>query len=541
MKALLVYPEFPLSYWGFQHTMPLVGCKASLPPLGLVTIAALLPQDWELRLVDLNVAPLSDDAIRWADLVLVSGMHVQASSMHEILARARRLGRRTVVGGPGPTTTPEAFVDADIIFVGEAEGRIDELLTALQPTSEPTTRRTAPLRVTGHLLAPVGERPALDGAPIPRFDLLDLGAYTSMSVQYSRGCPFSCEFCDVIEIFGRKPRLKSPQQVLAELDALYAAGFKRSVFFVDDNFIGNRKAVRKLLPQIARWQRERGFPFELYTEASVDLASDDELMREMVEAGFATVFVGIETPSAAALRGAGKRQNLSLDLGQAVDRLTRAGLEVMGGFIVGFDQDDQRSFEAQRQFIQDSAIPLAMVGLLTALPGTRLCKRLQAEGRMRGSADGDAFTRPNFVPVMDEEVMLSEYRRLLADLYSPEAYYRRCQRYIDRAARLPGGKRAAWYHVSTLLRTTLEVGIRRPGSRRQYWKLVARTLLGARHHIAWTIGHAAMGEHMLRYTRDEVLPRIDAALEDLRRERREEALRVTSAALESRRCAVGPA
>jgi radical SAM superfamily enzyme YgiQ (UPF0313 family) len=541
MKTLLVYPEFPISYWGFQHTMELVGCKASLPPLGLLTVAALLPQDWELRLVDLNVAPLSDDAIRWADLVLISGMHVQASSMHEVLARARRLGRRTVVGGPGPTTTPEAFADAEIIFVGEAEGRIDELLAALQPGSDPAAPQTAPLRAMGRLLAPQRDRPALDDAPVPRFDLLDIEAYTSMSVQFSRGCPFSCEFCDVIEIFGRKPRLKRPRQVLAELDALYAAGFRRSVFFVDDNFIGNRGAVRRLLPRIARWQRERGFPFELYTEASVDLARDDALMRQMVEAGFATVFVGIETPSTAALRGAGKLQNLALDLGQAVDRMTRAGLEVMGGFIVGFDQDDQRAFEAQRSFIQASAIPLAMVGLLTALPGTVLCKRLQAEGRLRGSADGDAFTRPNFVPVMDEEVMLREYRRLLADLYSPEAYYRRCQRYVDRAAKLPGGKRAAWHHIATLLRTTLEVGIRRPGSRRHYWKLVARTLLRARHHIAWTIGHAAMGEHMLRYTRDEVLPRIDGALEDLRRERREAALRVSSSAPASRRCAAGPA
>jgi radical SAM superfamily enzyme YgiQ (UPF0313 family) len=509
---LLVYPEFPISYWGLQHTMPLVGCRASLPPLGLVTLAALLPRDWELRLLDLNVAPLPDEALRWADIVLISGMHVQARSMHEILARARRLGRRTVVGGPGPTTTPSEFADADLVFVGEAEGRTDELVAAVQATGGPGLPR---------LLAPRGDRPAIDGVPLPRFDLLDLGAYTSMSVQYSRGCPYSCEFCDVIEIFGRQPRLKSPRQVLAELDALYAAGFNRSVFFVDDNFVGNRKAVRQLLPQIARWQRSRGYPFELYTEASVNLALDDELVREMVNAGFATVFVGIETPSTAALRGAGKRQNLSLDLGQAVDRLTRAGLEVMGGFIVGFDQDDRHAFAAQRRFIQSSAIPLAMVGLLTALPGTALCRRLQAEGRLRGSGDGDTFARPNFTPVMDEEVMLSEYRRLLADLYSPEAYYRRCRSYVDRAARLPGRKRAAWHHVATLLRTTLEVGIRRSGTRRQYWKLVARTLLRARHHIAWTIGHAAMGEHMLRYTREEVLPRIDRALADLRQERRE--------------------
>lgn len=506
MKILLVYAAFPVSYWGFQHSMPLIGRRASLSPLGLITLAALLPRAWELRLIDLNVQPLPDADLVWADAVLVGGMRVQAPSMHEVVARARALGRRTVVGGPAPTTAPEDFPDADLVFCGEAEGRIGELVAAL----------SAPRIATRVLVA--GQRPPLALSPLPRFDLLELSAYSSVSVQYSRGCPFQCEFCDIIEIFGRVPRVKSPAQVLAELTALYERGYRGSVFFVDDNFIGNKVSVRALLGELEPWQRARGFPFELYTEASVNLAADRELVAAMVRSGFTAVFLGIETPSAPALAAAGKRQNLTIDLSEAVQSLTAAGLEVMGGFIVGFDSDGPEAFDIQRQFLAGAPLPLAMVGLLSALPGTALWRRLAREGRLRCSANGDAFARPNFAPVMDEALLLRGYAALLAELYQPAAYYARCAAYVARAARLPGGgKQLRAWHLTTMLRCLWQVGIRAP-YRREFWRLLGRTVWQAPHQLTWVVGHVVMGEHMIRYTREHVLPRLAQASAELARE-----------------------
>ncbi|HET8541110.1 MAG TPA: radical SAM protein, partial [Anaeromyxobacter sp.] len=304
MRALLVQAATPPTYWGYQHSLPFIGKKATLPPLGLATLAAHLPQAWELRIRDLHVAPLSDDDLRWADAVLVSGMLVQARSLHEVLVRAGRLGKTTVVGGPAPTTSPGAFPEATHVFLGEAEGRLDRLVRALE----------APGSVPERILSPPGlERPDLALARVPRFDLLDLDAYATFALQVSRGCPFSCEFCDIIEVFGRVPRVKSPAQVVAELDALHALGARGPLFLVDDNFIGNRRAVARILPEIAAWQRARGRPFDLHTEASLDLAGEPALLAAMIEAGFTAVFVGIETPNPASLAEAGKKQNLRAD------------------------------------------------------------------------------------------------------------------------------------------------------------------------------------------------------------------------------------
>ena len=480
--------------------MPLVNKGASLPPLGLISLAALLPEDWQLELVDLNVETLSDAQVLAADAVFTGGMRIQSESLHQILARARALGRLSVVGGPAPTTGAEEYTDADIVFCGEAEGRIDQLVDAIAAHDGTSVRLTSD-----------ADRPSMAEAPVPRFDLIKPERYTSISVQYSRGCPFSCEFCDIIEIYGRVPRLKRPDQVLAELDTLYRIGWRGSLFFVDDNFIGNRTAVRKLLPQVARWQREHGYPFELYTEASVNLATDDALIKLMVEAGFASVFLGIETPDPEALKQAKKRQNVWVDLTAAIDRLTESGLEVMGGFIVGFDQDDEQTFEVQRRFIADAPIPLAMVGLLTALPDTQLWRRLSIEGRLRANWSGDQFGRPNFVPAMDERTLLEGYAGLLQQLYSPEGYYRRCHRYLERVGRVPGQKRPSLQHVKTLLRSFVQIGLRSPW-RTEYWKLLARAALRKPHAFATVVGKAVQGEHMIRYTRDDVVPRIRAAI-----------------------------
>lgn len=497
MRVLLVHPRFPVTYWGFQHGLRVVGKSASLPPLGLVTLAACLPGHWHLRLVDLNLGPLSDADLDWADVVLTGGMLVQVDSALDVVRRAHARSRFVVVGGPAPTTCPELFEAADLRFRGEVEERAGELVHAIET------------RWTGTLAAPPGWFPDVARAPLPRFDLLQVGRYASMSVQYSRGCPYRCEFCDVIEIFGRRPRVKAPEQVLRELDSLYALGYRGSVFFVDDNFIGNRPAVRELLPRIRDWQIDHGRPFEFYTEASVNLAADPELTRAMVEAGFSSVFLGIETPSTEALRSANKHQNLKLDLREAVETLTRAGLECMGGFIVGFDHDTPECFDAQREFILGSPLPLAMVGVLTALPGTALWKRLEREGRLRERSGGDQFGRPNFEPVMDEQRLLRGYAALMRDVYSPEAYYARGRRYLDLAGpRPPTGPRNG--ELLSAARVFARLGVASP-RRAHFWRLVARAAGRDPSTLRWAVAHAVMGEHLIRYTREQVVPRVLAA------------------------------
>ncbi|MFT5679838.1 MAG: radical SAM superfamily enzyme YgiQ (UPF0313 family) [Myxococcota bacterium] len=505
MKVLLVYAEFPITYWGFQYATEMVGQKATLPPLGLLTLAAMLPDDWPVRLIDLNAHTLNDTDIRWADVVMVGGMLIQTDSMVETLTRAHRLGKRTVVGGPAPTTAPELFVAADVVFRGEAEGRIESLAEAIAASG----------RVT--LDAPE-DRPDLTTSPIPRYNLLTLSDYSSVSLQYSRGCPYLCEFCDIIEIFGRRPRVKDAEQVFEELDALYQVGYRGRIFFVDDNFIGNRRAVRKMLPSITAFQKERNYPFSFYTEATVDLASDTKLTAEMVLAGFGSVFLGIETPSAASLRESGKTQNLRIDLRSAIDILTEAGLEIMGGFIVGFDNDDQEIFRLQREFISDAPIPLAMVGLLAALPGTALWRRLEKEGRLRSASTGDQFGRPNFEPNMDERVLLEGYAKLMAEVYSAESYYRRCRAHIDNAGPTPSPQALpSRARMKDFGRSVVKIGILSP-RRRQFWSLLAHTARRSPEKLEWMIIHAFQGEHLIRYTDEHVIPRLEEAIREAGRE-----------------------
>ncbi len=508
MKVLLVYPEFPITYWGFQYGLKLAGKKSALPPLGLISLAALLPKSWEIRLVDLNIEPLPEADLEWADIVFVGGMRVQGASIHDVIARARKAGRRVAVGGPAPTTAPEEYPDADIVFCGEAEGRIAQLEVAIEAA------KTCP---DHYVLTPSGDRPSVQLVPTPRYDLLKRKHYRSMSIQYSRGCPFQCEFCDIIEIFGRVPRVKTTDQILAEMDALYDGGYRGSLFFVDDNFIGNKATAKQLLPVVAQWQKDRGHPFDLYTEASVNLAADPELIKLMTEAGFTSVFLGIESPSPEALKAAKKYQNVNVDLPQAIDRLTRSGLQVMGGFIVGLDQDTPDVFDAQREFINSSPVALSMVGLLIALPGTGLWRRLEREGRMREQTTGDQFGRPNFVPAMDEETLLRGYRQLLADIYSVDAYYDRCEAFIERTPPAPGRK-SDFREAMILFRTAWTAG--RPGRHGwRFWRLMLKATFQAPHTFGACVGMAVMGEHLIRYTKEEVLPRLDLAIEAVQREK----------------------
>ena len=503
MHVLLVYPKFPTTYWGFQHSLPLIDKRATLPPLGLISVAALLPQTWQMRLVDMNIAPLRDDDLRWADVVLSSGMLVQEASMHEIIVRSRELGRRTVVGGPACTTSPERFNDADCLFLGEAEGRVESLIGAIEGRS-----------TEGRILLAPAARPSLHEVPVPRFDLLDVQQYRSMCIQTSRGCPFSCEFCDIIEIFGRVPRVKQPLQVVAELDALRRLGYRGEVFVVDDNFIGNKKAVRAILSEIASWQRQAGYPFTLYTEASLNLAADDNLIEAMHAANFTSVFIGIETPDPEALKLTLKRQNVGVDVLAALDKLTGAGLEVMAGFIVGFDGDRAESFDVHRELLRGAPLPLAMTGLLTALPGTALWRRLEREGRLRTHSDGDAFARPNFTPTMPERELVANYAKLLADLYAPESYFGRSAALVDRIGAPAHPTRFLAEDVLIALRSVFRLGVL--GVRRSFfWRLLARALPRGVHAVRTAIACAVRGEHMIRYTEEVVLPRLRVALDQL--------------------------
>ncbi len=500
MRALLVQAETPTTYWGYQHSLPFIAKKATLPPLGLATLAAHLPQTWELRIHDVHVAPLRDEDVCWADAVLVSGMLAQSRSIEEVLARTKRLGKTSVVGGPAATTSPDAFPDATYVFQGEAEGRLDRLVAALERPGSTAERIMS---------TPGGDRPEMSLARVPRFDLLDLSAYATFAIQVSRGCPFTCEFCDIIEVFGRVPRVKSAQQVLAELDALHALGARGPLFLVDDNFIGNRRAAAKILAEVAAWQRSHGKPFDFLTEASIDLAAEPALLQAMIDAGFSAVFVGIETPNAASLKGAGKRQNLRVDPAEAVRTLTAAGLEVFAGFIVGFDGDDAGIFDRQIEFISSLPIARAMVGTLTALPGTALWRRLAREQRLRHAARGDQFDRPNFEPAMGERTLVAGYRRLIARVYSDEAYFARCNLVMSQLKITDGPLRPG--SLGALARAVWRLGIL--GKRRlPFWRLLAKGIRFGTPGFSKAVTLSVLGEHLIRYTEEEVLPRLDRLL-----------------------------
>jgi radical SAM superfamily enzyme YgiQ (UPF0313 family) len=391
MKVLLLYPEFPDTFWSFKHALKFIGKKASLPPLGLLTVAAMLPPEWSKRLVDVNVRKLREKDLAWADLVFISGMIAQQDSARDLIARCRAAGKTIVAGGPLFMLGHEQFPEVDYFVLNEAEVTLPEFL---QDFKSHSARRV--------YASP--EFPDIRQTPAPLWELADLKHYASMSVQFSRGCPFDCEFCNITAMFGHRPRIKSTAQIIAELDGLYKAGWRGTVFFVDDNFIGNKRVLKEeLLPALVGWQQGRqGTPF--FTEASINLADDEELMRMMVEAGFNQVFIGIETPEAAGLAECNKRQNQQRDLVADVKRIQRAGLEVQGGFIVGFDSDTPTIFARQIEFIQQSGIVTAMVGLLQAIPGTKLHQRLKLQGRLTGRTTGNNLDgTTNFVPRMNRE------------------------------------------------------------------------------------------------------------------------------------------
>ncbi|MBI2891339.1 MAG: B12-binding domain-containing radical SAM protein [Nitrospirae bacterium] len=487
-NVLLVYPEYPKdTYWNFGHAMPIIGRKASMPPLGLITVAAMLPSQYRLKLVDMNIEALTDEHLAWADVVFTSTMVVQNRSFQEVVERAKAAGVPVVAGGPHPTTSHDTGEMEGVthLVLGEAENVLGEFLSDFEQGRARASYRASSM-------------PEVCTVPLPRFDLLRMEAYGTMCVQYSRGCPFMCEFCDIWQIYGRRPRVKEHGQLLRELDALYELGWRGAMFIVDDNFIGNVRLVKNLLPHLETWQRERGFPFRFFTEASVNLAHHEDLLDQMRDAGFNMVFLGIETPSLEGLKETKKSQNLREDLLGSVEKIQKHGLEVTAGFIVGFDSDAEDIFERQIRFIQQAGIPMAMVGILTALRGTELYERMKREGRLLCDSDGNnthSF-EPNFVPRMATAKLSEGYKRILATIYDRTLrnYYHRCRTLLDRLGPNPWFVRATrGAEVRTLFRALRR--ILTDTSRTEFLKFTLWSLWRHPRRFAEAVRLGVMGYH----------------------------------------------
>jgi radical SAM superfamily enzyme YgiQ (UPF0313 family) len=486
LKTLLIYPEFPDTFWGLKHALRFIRKKAAYPPLGLLTVAALLPEDWQKRLVDMNVASLSEADLEWAETAFIGGMGLQRGSARSVIASCKEAGLRVIAGGPLFTSEAEAFEGVDHFVLDEAELTLPAFLSDLAAGKAQTVYRAA-------------QYCDIRATPIPMWDLVDLRRYASMCLQFSRGCPFNCEFCNVTALFGHRPRTKTPEQVLLELDALYQRGWRGNVFFVDDNFIGNKGYVKKnLLPALIEWRRDKsGLPF--HTEASVNLADDPELMDLMLDAGFDAVFVGIESPDEASLTECKKLQNNNRDLVENVRTIQRAGLQVQGGFILGFDSDTPAIFSRQIEFIQKSGIVTAMVGILVAPPGTRLWDRLKSEGRLLGPMTGDNLDgTTNIVPRMGLASLRRGYRSVMSHIYAPKNYYRRVRTFLREyrppKARIPlEGQR-----ILAFPRSVFRLGIL-GRERFQYWRLLLWTLLRRPRLLSLAVTFAIYGYHYRKF------------------------------------------
>jgi radical SAM superfamily enzyme YgiQ (UPF0313 family) len=486
MNVLFVYPEYPATYWSFRYAVKFQLRKASYPPLGLMTISPMLPREWNRRLVDLNAGPLRDRDIQWADLVMISAMIVQKKSADEVIRRSRAMGKKIVVGGPLWAKDTSDYKNVDHVIVGESENLMARFVEDLE------SGRAEKIYATEHA-------PELTTTPHPDFDLIRLKNYSSMLLQFSRGCPFNCEFCDIIEIFGRKTRAKTNDQFLSEIDLLYAKGWRGSVFIVDDNFIGNKAIIRKLLPALIDWQKKRRYPFNFFTEASVNLARENDLIEGMVEAGFRKVFIGIETPVQESLMLTQKAQNTTMSLLDSVRKIQRAGMEVLSGFIVGFDSDPPDVFARMIEFIRTAAIPVSMVGLLSALPGTQLTRRLLREGRLLSEGNGsNTIDDLNFIPTMDSGLLVEGYKKILATIYQPREYYQRVLEFLSHyQPRIR--QKLNFEDVVAFCNSILKQGIT-DRHRLEYWKFLIRAYRRNAAAFSEAVTLAIMGYHFQKVT-----------------------------------------
>jgi len=483
MNILMVYPKYPDTFWSFKHALKFVSKKASFPPLGLLTVAAMLPKEWNKKIIDTNVRELSDENILWADYVFISAMSIQSESANQIIERCKKLNATIVAGGPLFSSSHEYYHHVDHLVLDEAEITLPQFLRDL---SEGTTK---------HLYT-TDNWADITTTPLPLWDLISTNEYSSMNVQYSRGCPFDCDFCDITVLYGRIPRTKTRQQVIAELDALYFSGWRGPVFFVDDNFIGNKgKLKRDIIPAIIEWNKKRKTPFYFSTEVSINLADDEMLMQLMVEAEFEAVFIGIESPNEESLIECNKVQNRNRDLIASVKKIQHAGLEVQGGFIVGFDNDPPAIFNTLTNFIQESGIVTAMVGLLNAPRGTKLHTRLLTEGRLLSDFTGNNTDfSMNFVPQMDPEELLKGYKAILNTIYSPKYFYGRATRFLKDFK----PKKKVFHlnpnYILALVKSMVKLGV--VGKERMYyWKLFLWTLFRRPQLFSLAIVYTIYGFH----------------------------------------------
>jgi len=485
MKILLVYPQYPDTFWSFKHALKFVSKKAAFPPLGLLTVAAMLPENWEKKLVDMNTTRLTDADILWADYVFISAMVVQKTSVKEVIVRCVALGVKTVAGGPLFSASYEEFEGVDHFILGEAEASLAPFLADLEQGSPRPVYSSE-------------EHPDISVTPVPLWSLIKLNHYSSMSLQYSRGCPFDCEFCNIVSLNGHTPRTKSGEQLIAELDSLHELGWRGSVFIVDDNFIGNKKKLKnEILSAMIEWSHKRKYPFYFLTEAPINLADDDKLMQLMVEAGFAQVFIGIESPNEESLAECNKHQNKKRDLIAAVKKIQNYGIQVQGGFIVGFDSDPLSIFKSQISFIQESGIVTAMVGLLNAPRGTRLYKRLKKEDRLLDTFSGDnTDCSINFIPKMKYETLIDGYKHILKTIYSPSKYYDRVKICLKeyRPKKKKAQSRLRFYHLTAFVKSIWFLGVFGKG-KRYFWKLVLSTLLRRPRSLPLAITFSVYGFH----------------------------------------------
>ncbi|MCI1946093.1 B12-binding domain-containing radical SAM protein [Clostridium luticellarii] len=460
MKILLAYPKSPETFWGFNHALKFISKKTVFPPLGLITVAAMLPAAWDKKLIDMNVEAIKDDDIKWADFVFISAMVIQKESARDLINRCKKFGVKTVAGGPLFTSEYQDFDDVDHLVLGEGELTIPEFLHDLDNNC------------LKHMYT-TNEWADLSQTPAPLWNLIDMSNYATLNIQYSRGCPFNCEFCDITTLFGRIPRTKPVKHLISELDAIYEMGWKGSIFFVDDNFIGNRKKLKEeVLPALIEWLEQRDYPFSFLTEVSINLSDDDELMNLMVRAGFKTVFIGIETVSEESLTECNKVQNKNRNLEECVKKIQRNGLQVQGGFIIGFDSDNRTIFKKMIRFIQNTGIVTAMVGLLNAPRGTLLYKRLKKEGRIEeGFSGNNTSLSINFKPTMNLKELISGYKYVVSTIYSPKQYYERITNFLNEFRPSNFGKRhIGLSEIEAFLKANVYLGLFGK-ERKYYWKL----------------------------------------------------------------------
>ncbi|MCD4668971.1 MAG: B12-binding domain-containing radical SAM protein, partial [Actinomycetia bacterium] len=463
----------------------LLGKKSAFPPLGLLTVGAMLPSHWEKKLIDMNTDRLEEKDIKWADYVFISAMIVQKETSKKVIALAKKFGKPVVAGGPLFTTGYEEFSEVDHLVLGEVEGYFHKVIKDLEDGKLKKMYKNDSF-------------PDISKSVVPDWSLINTSYYNSMCLQFSRGCPFDCEFCDVVQLNGRVPRLKAVEQVLAELESLYRIGWRAGVFFVDDNLIGSKARLKKYyLPALIKWQKERKYPFSFNTQVSVNLADDRKLISSMAKAGFTSVFVGIETPDAEGLNECGKVQNKGRDLVESVKIIQNGGLEVQAGFIVGFDSDQPSIFQRQIDFIQKSGIVTAMVGILTALPKTRLYQRLEKSDRLVKKATGNntGTGALNFIPKMDTDLLVEGYKKVTSTIYSPKCYYARIKTLLKeyKPVKVKTSK-LKFYHIRAFLSSLWLLGIKQRG-RTYFWKLILWSLIKKRDMFPYAIGFSLIGLH----------------------------------------------